>query len=66
MYRNSMRNLALTALVLLLVSVAFVFGFSRGKNHVIYNADIFCVDYDGEAVYLEIDGQVHEYTLYIG
>ena len=50
----------------LALAIALYIGYRLGINHVIYNADIFCVDYDNESVYLEIDGQVHEYFLYIG
>ena len=50
----------------LALALALYVGYRLGIAHVIYNADIFCVDYDNEAAYLEIDGEVHEYFLYIG
>ena len=50
----------------LALALALYVGYRLGVAHVIYNADIFCVDYDGEAAYMEIDGEVHEYLLYVG
>ena len=65
--------LAIVALIL----AAGLAGYHLGMNHVIYDAELFCVEVparneDGAiedeemTVYLEIDDQVHEYGCLIG
>lgn len=60
-----------------LIVASAVTGYYAGMRHVIYDAEIFCVEIpfrnengaieEGEmTVFLEIDDQVHEYSAYIG
>ena len=68
----------LTIIALLTVILAAGWaGYKIGMNHVIYDAEMFCVEIpernaDGAieeeemTVYLEIDQQIHEYGCWIG
>ena len=69
-----MKKVICAALVLLLVGVM---AYHAGKNHVIFDSEMFVVDlpdrnkYGGFdeseiTVYLEIDGDIHEYGCNIG
>lgn len=60
-----------------LIVASAVTGYYAGMRHVIYDAEIFCVEIpfrnengaieeDEMTVFLEIDDQVHEYSAYIG
>lgn len=60
-----------------LIVASAVTGYYAGMRHVIYDAELFCVEIpfrnengaieeDEMTVFLEIDDQVHEYSAYIG
>ena len=64
-------------LTLAAVIAAYAIGNLTGRNHVIYDAEMFVVDipdrnasggFDGDeiTVYMEIDGDLHEYGAFIG
>ena len=67
-----------TKIIAIIVAAILIFAaYNAGKNHVIYDAEIFCVEIpfrnengaieeDELTIYLEIDDQVHEYGCLIG
>lgn len=61
----------------ILIALAGILGFKLGASHVIYDAELFCVEipvrneYGGFdetelTVFMEIDGDIHEYGCIIG
>lgn len=73
-----MKRIICAALALLLVAgIAYHAGKSAGKNHVLYGAEMFVtelpernenggIDESEITIYLEIDGDIHEYGAIIG
>ena len=64
-------------LAAIFAAILMIAAYNAGKNHVIYDAELFCVEIpfrnengaieeDELTIYLEIDDQVHEYSAYIG
>lgn len=71
------RKILAAILAAVLIVASAVIGYYAGMRHVIYDAEIFCVEIparnsdgaieeDEMTVYLEIDNQVHEYGCWIG
>lgn len=72
-----MKRICAIILTLAAVIAAYAIGNLTGRNHVIYDAEMFVVDipdrnasggFDEEeiTVYMEIDGNIHEYGAFIG
>lgn len=64
-------------LTLAAIAAAYIIGNVTGKNHAIYDAEMFVVDlpdrneyggFDEEEiyVYVQLDGDIHEYGAFIG
>lgn len=72
-----MKRILAIILTLAAIIAAYAIGNLTGKNHVIYDAEMFVVDLpdrnasggfdEGEiTVYMEIDNDIHEYCAFIG
>ena len=72
-----MKRILAIILTLAAIIAAYAIGNLTGRNHVIYDSEMFVVDlpdrnasggFDAEeiTVYMEIDNDIHEYCAFIG
>lgn len=72
-----MKRILVIILTLAAIIAAYAIGNLTGRNHVIYDAEMFVVDlpdrnasggFDADeiTVYVQIDGDLHEYGAFIG